>query len=147
MPPPRPTERVGFTPRWQGDNQTHKVELEVLRPGLRVRHRGGYEDMSRKKEVDFIVEGALLFRQLPGRQSLKVEMGRPERDRRRLLVPLRVSVPLEEVTVLPHAGRYIAQLELRIAALDKNGHRSELDTLPFVLQSSSPPAPACRPAA
>ncbi len=132
---------LGFTPRWRGNNQTHKVELEVLRPGLRVRHRGGFEDMSRQEEVDFIVEGALLFRQLPGRQNLKVEMGEPRRDGRRFLVPLKVHVPLDEVTVMPHGKRYIARLELRLAALDERGHRSELDVIPIVLMSSAPAAP------
>ena len=132
---------LGFTRRWRGDNLTRKVELEVLRPGLRARHRGGFQDMSRQKEVDYIVEGALLFGQLPGRRDLKVEMGKPQKDGRRLLVPLRLFVPLDAVTVLRDQGRYAARLELRIAALDKNGHRSELDTIPFELASPRPAAP------
>ncbi len=132
---------LGFTPYWQGNNQTHEVELEVLRPGLKVRHRGGFEDMSRQKEVDFIVEGALLFRQLPGRADLKVEMSEPRRDGRRLMVPLKVHVPLDQVTVMPHQGRYIVRLELRLAARDERGDRSELDVIPIVLQSASPATP------
>ena len=132
---------LGFTPRWQGNNKAHEVRLEVLRPGLEVRSRGGYEDMSRQKEVNFIVEGALLFGQLPGRQELEVEMGQPKRDGRRFLVPLRLHVPLDAVTVLPHEERYVARLELRVAALDERGNRSDLSLIPIVLQSASPAEP------
>ncbi len=132
---------LGFTPRWQGDGQSHEVELEILRPGLTVRHRGGFADMSRQKEVDFIVEGALLFGQLPGRQELKVEMGKRQPDGRRLLVPLRITVPLDAVTLLPEKGRHVARLELRIAALYEQGNRSQLAALPIELASPSPAAP------
>ena len=132
---------LGFTPRWQGDNQGHEVKLEVLRPGLKVRHRRGYEDMSRQKEVNFIVEGALLFGQLPGRAEFKAEVGTPRRDGRRLLVPLHLLVPLDEITVIPYEDRYVARLELRVAALDQRGNRSELAVIPITLQSASPATP------
>ncbi len=132
---------LGFSPQWRGDNRNHKVELEVLRPGLRVRHRGGFEDMSRQKEVDFIVEGAMLFGELPGSQPLRVEMGKPRRDGRRFLLPLKLFIPLDAVTVLVHRGRYVTRLELRLAAIDKNGHRSELDRIPITLSGSRPPVP------
>ncbi len=132
---------LGFTPSWQGDNESHEVQLEVLRPGLKVRHRGGFEDMSRQKEVDFIVEGALLFGQLPGQRDLEVEMGKPKRDGRSMLVPLRLRVPLDAVALLPHDGRHVARLELRIAALYEKGNRSQLAALPIELSSASPAAP------
>ncbi len=135
---------LGFTPTWRGDDQNHQIAIELLRPGLRMRYRKSYQDYSRRQEVSFMVESALLLGELPGAQPLQVEVGEPKKSLRRLLIPLKVTFPLDAVTVLSHRGRYETRLEIRIAAVDKNGHRSEVDLIPITLSGTRPPVPGQR---
>ena len=129
---------LGFTPDWKGDDRRHKIKLDVLRPGLKLRYREGFQDLSRSSEVDFMVESALLFGDLPGTGTLDFTMGPiPERGRK-ISVPLEIRIPMDEITLLPHQGRYVAELELRIAALDEFGDRNELTTIPVVLEGDGP---------
>ena len=129
---------LGFTPEWQGSDKSRKIKLDVLRPGLKLRYREGFQDLSRSSEVDFMVESALLFGSLPGTGTLGLAVGPiPERGRK-VKVPLEIRIPMDEITLLPHQGRYVAELELRIAALDEFGDRNELATVPVVIEGDGP---------
>ena len=132
---------LGFTPVWRGDDRGHRIRLSVLRPGLRLRYRKSYRDFSRSQEVSFMVESALLFGELPGAQPLHVEIGKPVRSKRKRMLPLKLTFPLDRITVLPHRGRYAVHLELRIVALDEGGHRSDVDLLPITLNGTRRPVP------
>jgi len=130
---------LGFTPEWQGDDRNHEIRLEVLKPGLEVRHREGYQDLSRDKEMTFLVESALLFGELQGSYPLRVELGAPSGGRRKVELPLYIRIPMDAVTMLPHDGRYVAELELRIGALDEHGDRNEIAAIPVRLEGEEPP--------
>jgi VWFA-related protein len=132
---------LGFVPDWQGDDENHKIKLEVLKPGLEIRYREGYQDLSRDKEIGFLVESALMFGELPGSYPLHVELGQPSRGRRKVELPMLIRIPMDAVTMLPVKGRYVAELELRIGALDENGDRNEISTVPVQLAGSDPPPP------
>jgi hypothetical protein len=130
---------MGFTPEWRGDDESRKIRLEVLKPGLKLRYRENFQDLSRAKEVDFMVESALLFGDLPGSGKLGLELGEAGRRGRRVEVPLQLTIPMDEITMLPHQGRYIAELELRVGALDQYGDRNEIAAVPVVLEGNMPP--------
>jgi VWFA-related protein len=132
---------LGFTPEWRGNDQVHDVEVKVLRKGLKVRSRESYQDLSRAREVSFMVESALLFEDLPWTAPLEVEVGRSSRRKGKRIVPLTVQIPLDEVTVLPQGDRYLAQLELRVVSMDDRGARSEVDLIPFQLVGTQEPRP------
>lgn len=132
---------LGLTPTWQGDDKNHQIRVVPRQEGLSVRHRSGFRDLSREQEVSFLVESALLFGELPDARSLDVRIG--ERSRagfRKAKVPLAMTIPMDAVTMIPHQGRFVAQLELRIAALDKGGDRSEMQVIPVVLSGTQRPA-------
>ncbi len=42
---------LGFTPTWEGNDKRHKVAVELTRPGLKVRSRENFLDLSRKAEA------------------------------------------------------------------------------------------------
>jgi len=132
---------LGFVPDWRGDDENHKIKLEVVKPGLEVRYREGYQDLSRDKEIGFLVESALMFGELPGSYPLHVELGQPSRGRRKVELPMLIRIPMDAVTMLPVKGRYVAELELRIGALDENGDRNDISTVPVQLAGSDPPPP------
>lgn len=138
----------GFTPRLQGDGTRHEVRLEVRRPGLRVRARSGYRDVSRAAELDLLAEAALRFD--PEREGgggavespLVVTLGEPRRKERRTMdVLLRVDVPYREITLLPAGDALVARLEIRVAVRDRYGEMSEMARVPLTIAREAPPPP------
>ena len=136
---------IGFVPAWHGDDRRHQVKVTVRRPGLHVGARSGYVDFSRSNEVTAEVESILLFGSGPGVRPLDLELGRPGKGHGQTMsVPLRLSIPTGELTLLPAAGDRIAELELRVAAIDAHGARSEIPVIPIRLAVPKAPAPTGR---
>lgn len=134
---------LGFTPQWKGDDKNHKIKLEVTRPGVKIRYREGFQDLSRSKELGFMLESALYFGDLPGAKPLEVRIGPLPKKGRRVTVSLEIRIPMDEITMLPYRGRYVAELELRIGAINEAGERNEISVVPVVLSGDElPPAGA-----
>jgi VWFA-related protein len=133
---------LGFTPQHKGDDHHYDVRLEVLKKGLRIRSRQGFQDLSKKTEVSMQVESALLFGNPPTMQPLTVELGKPQRGGRGTIkLPMTVRIPLDRVTMIPNGDQNVADLELRVAALDENGRRSEVSVLPIRIAGRGHAAP------
>lgn len=122
---------LGVTLERVRDGEDHRVKVAVLRPGLEARSRRGFTDFARVEEVEMAVEGALLLGE-PISRPLVVQVSQPElKRRRRIELPVRLTIPLDEVAMLPRGGRFEAHLELRVASLEPNGQRSDLETIPI----------------
>lgn len=131
---------LGFTPRLERNDKRHQIRVEVTRPGLEVRSRDNYFDLSRKSEVSMIVESALLFGNPPGAASMPIEVGKPvARGRREIEVPVTLAIPLSSMTLVPYEGRYVAELELRVSALDAKGNRADVPVIPIRLTADKEP--------
>lgn len=134
--------RLGFAPRWRGDGETHRVDVRTRRQGLEVRSRTELADLDRKSEVDLLVEGAQLFdRPLPGEGEIGAELGEVSRaGRGRIRVPLKLTIPLDKVTLVPQRGGYAARLELRVAARNEEGLLADVPVMPVEILRSEAPA-------
>ena len=134
---------LGFEPPRNEDDEGHEVEVRVDgHPKLRVRSRRSYLDMSRSTEVTMLVEGALLFGGAPGFQTLGVHLGAPERARfRKIQVPMKVTIPLDQVQLLPIAGRWTNELEFRVTVIDEHGGRSETPVEKILISGTKEPQP------
>lgn len=127
---------LGFSPTWKGDDDRHRVKLSVMRPGLRLRTREDYVDISRQREVSMAVESGLLFGAPPSTDLLELELGETQSGKRgRMTLPFTVSVPGDQLTFVPEAGSLVAQLELRVAAIDDRGDRSEIPVIPISIRA------------
>lgn len=138
---------IGFEPSWRGDDGRHAVAIGVLREGLTARTRTSYVDFSRSREVTAAVESVLLFGSGPGVLSLDLEVGEPTTVSSRVMrVPISLELPTAQLTLLPGAEGVIAELELRVAAIDDHGGRSEVPVVPMrvVVGDGREPAPSCR---
>jgi hypothetical protein len=127
---------LGFTPDWKGTDRAHQVRIEVKRPGLEVRSRRSYTDLSRQTEVTMMTESALLFGNPPSSEPLLVKLGEPTSLRTRsATLPVTVMIPVHLLTFLPHEKGYVAATELRVAVLDEAGQTAEIPVieLPIVL--------------
>jgi len=132
---------IGFTPEFKRDDARHKLKVEVARPGLEVRARENYLDLSRRGEATMTIESAVLFGSPASDGRLPIEIGSPASSGwRQMDLPLTVAIPAADVTFVPLAGKYVGELELRVAALDKDGHRSDIPAMPFKLTLPERPA-------
>jgi VWFA-related protein len=133
---------LGFSPSWQRNDKGHQIKLEARNADLRVRSRTGFLDLSRKAEVSMEVESALLFGNPPDALQMPMKVGtitRPGREETD--IPLTLGLPVSLMTVVPVGGKFVAQLELRIAASDDAGNDSEIPVIPVTLTSAQPPVP------
>jgi VWFA-related protein len=130
---------LGFTPTWKRNDQSHRVEIEAVRPGLEVRSRGNFLDLSRRAEISMKVESALLLGGLPGAAPLPLRLGVPKRTKKgQLEIPLTLGVPADLLTMIPQDGQYTTQVELRVAATDDEGNGSDIPVIPLTLSSPRP---------
>lgn len=130
---------LGFQAPMRGDGGARSIEVEVLRDGLTVRHRQSYRDLTRQERADQRAEAALLVGNATG-PPLDATLGEPRTKRRSMKVPITLRIPMDWVTMTPKGdGVYAAELELRVAALDDDGDRSEIAALPVALSGPEPP--------
>ncbi len=117
---------LGFEPPRNEDDRLHNIEVRLPgHPDLRVRTREHYLDMSRATELGMLVEGALLLGGSPGAESLDVSFGEPRKAGfRRLDVPMKVTVRLDDVELLPVDGQWANDLEFRIRLMNKWGDQA-----------------------
>jgi len=131
---------LGFTPSWQGNDKRHKVEVEVLKPGFKVRSREDFLDLSRRAETSMMVESAMLFGGAPDSAPLAIQVGQPVASgRREMEVPIVLAIPVDAISFVQVGGKYAAELELRVAAVDTGGSRAAVPVIPVTLTAESQP--------
>jgi VWFA-related protein len=138
---------LGFTPSWQRDDGSHKVEVEMTRRRLKARARRGFLDLSRPAEVAMKVESAVLFGGLPEGKPLTLHLGTPVKAKGKGLgvteIPVTLDIPVAAVTLLPgDDGHYKGEAELRLAALDEQGNQSTAPAVRIGLSSAKAPSVA-----
>ena len=134
---------LGFEPQRREDDEVHDVEVRLVGyPDYRVRSREGYVDMSRGSEVTMMVEGALLFGNPPSAKPLGVRFGKPQRaGLGKMILPVEIAIPLDEVQLLPVAGVWQNELEFRVTVMDKNGSRSDTPVEKIRIAGNQQPQP------
>ena len=131
---------LGFTPAWQGNDKRHKVAVAVTPRGLKVRARTDFLDLSRRAETSMIVESAMLFGNAPDAQSIPLQVGTPAAaGRKEMDVPVSLAIPVGAITFVPIEGKYTAELELRVSAVDTGGNRAPVPVLPVTLKAAEQP--------
>lgn len=131
---------LGFTPSWQGNDKRHKVEVSVTHPGFKVRYREDFLDLSRKAEVSMQVESAMMFGNGPDAAPLLIKMGQPVASgRREMDLPVTLGIPAQALAFVPVNGKYTAEVELRVSAVDAGGSRAPVPVIPITITTDTPP--------
>lgn len=120
---------LGFTPSWKADDRSHSIRVEPRRPGVEIRARTSFPDLSRKTRNAMKAESVLLFGGSQNDRKLRVLLGKARSlGRREVELPITVGVPLEALALTPSGRGYIAEAPLAVAALDEQGGRAEIPT-------------------
>jgi VWFA-related protein len=117
---------LGFTPAWKADDRGHAVTVEVRRPGLLVRSRGGFADLSHQAQAAMKAEGVLLFGGSRDDGRLIVELGEPKRQGGAYEVPVTLGVPVEALALTPKGKGYLAEVPLAVSTEEGDGRRANL---------------------
>ena len=131
---------LGFTSDRRANNQRHRVRLEARDASLKVRTRRDFVDFSRDIEIEMMVEGALLFQEPDDESDFDILIGETRRvERKKMEVPIRLAIPVEELTHLFYDGNYLANMTVTIAVKDKRDTLSTVQTMPFQASNSNRP--------
>lgn len=132
---------LGFTPAWKADDRGHSVKVEVRRPGLAVRSRGGFADVSRRTQAAMKAESVLLFGGVKDDRRLIVELGEARRSRGAFEVPVTLGVPVEALALTPKGKGYLADIPLAVSTEEEDGRTANLSGPHLqVALTSLPPA-------
>ncbi|HMB54956.1 MAG TPA: VWA domain-containing protein [Thermoanaerobaculia bacterium] len=137
---------LGFTPPGDADDRRHRVRVVVDAPGVRVRARKSYFDLTATAERTMAVESALIFGGVRGldlgaASGLVAELGDAERGGRRVEVPIVVHIPTDMLTAVPEGDEWLARVELRVGSRDGRGRVSDVAAAPVELRFPEDPKP------
>ncbi len=134
---------LGFNAPGGENDALHDIEVRLPGyPDLQVRSRRHYRDMSKSTEFTLLVEGSLMFGGLPGKNVLEVQFGTPRKAGfRKVLVPMWVTIPVDDLTLLPMDGQWTNDVEFRISVVDKHGDRSRSLGTRIPIRYSEAPLP------
>lgn len=132
---------LGFSPDRDFDDRRHMIEVEMRQPdGAKIRHRRSFVDLSQQTQKAMENESLVYMDGEGG--DLAVTLGEVRAKGKNLDVPVVVSIPMDWVTMVPQTAgsdQYVGDLELRIAAMDSTGRRSDTTVVPVQLSGPEPP--------
>src|SRR5262249_35017803 len=117
---------LGFAPEWRADGRSHQIQVEVRRPGLKVRSRSGFSDLSKAAGASLRTENLLLFGNGQDVRPIQVETGAPQRAGLLSIdLPVTLIVPADLLTPLPVGGGYELRARLAMSSLDRWGGKTQ----------------------
>jgi hypothetical protein len=117
------------------------VTVEVRRPGLAVRSRSGFSDLSHRTETAMKAESVLLFGGAQEDHRLLLKIGEPKQKGKIFEVPVTVGVPVEALALTPQEKGYLAEVPAAVLAEDQDGRRADLPGLHLKIVVAQPPPP------
>lgn len=130
---------LGFVPAHSGDGRAHSVKVRVAKKGLQVRHRSSYRDKSAETRFMESVRASLHhgWEANPLQADLELGSSSPY-EGGNVIVPVTVSVPFSEVTLLPRGTEHSGKLRLVVAVIDEDGRTSipEAESLPLTIPNA-----------
>jgi VWFA-related protein len=133
---------LGFSPEWRADGQKHRIDVKVLRPGLKARSRSGFADLSKGEEAGLKTDSVLLFGHRPDAVKVEIETGPPKwAGLGTIELPVTLLVPIKVLTALPVEGGYELRARLSMNISDRWGGKSQSRDVPLVLKVPEAPRP------
>jgi len=126
---------LGYRSPAAGDDEYHRIDVRVKRPGMKVRHRQGFVDKPQQERVADRTLSSLVFRMESNPLGVAIDFGEPEKKSRRAYeMPVLVRIPIRDVTLLPNGDVQEGRLRIYVVVEDAKGGVSELYQFPFPVQ-------------
>lgn len=125
---------LGYSPVGTSEGRYHHLEVKLDGPrgkGLRVRHREGYRDKPVTTRMADTTLATLHYGYQKNGLGVQLEFGQTRReDDGQYLVPLRVKIPMAEISFLPQEDFQRGRLRVFVAARDSNGGTAPVQEVP-----------------
>lgn len=119
-------------------DRPHQIEVKVNRPGLRTRYRSGYMEKTIETRTAEAVTAALFYPRTDNPIKFTLTVGDPKSySNENYLVPVRMSIPLDGVTMIPENDVYRGRLYVYFVVLDADGKQSDLQVRPLEIKIPS----------
>lgn len=123
---------IGYRSSRGGVDRPHRIEVRVNKSGLRVRYRAGYLEKTIETRTAEAVTAALYYARSDNPMKLGVAVGKPRAyGAENYLVPVKISIPIDSVTLVPEGPDYHGRLYVYFVVLDSEGKQSDLQIRPL----------------
>ncbi len=110
----------------RGDGRTHKIEVRVRRPGVKVRYLEEYRDKSADQQMADRTLSSVMLGTRANPLDAKVELGKAKRQKDGLYrLPIEVQVPMANLVLLPGEISHSGKLTLVLVVSDLDGGLSD----------------------
>lgn len=129
---------LGFTPVG-ATGRYHRIEVDVKRKGLVVRHRDGFRDKSTPMRMADSTLATLYFGYESNDLGVRLDIGQGtlQSDSEHFLVPVMVRIPIDSIDFLPHGDLRRGRLRLFLVAMDAEGGLSPVQDVPIPIELSA----------
>jgi VWFA-related protein len=118
---------LGYRSAKGASDRPHKIEVSVKKKGLKVRTRTSFVEKSVETKTAEAVLASLHYSRSDNPLQASMSVGEPKPyDRENYLLPVRISVPIGKLGLLPSGDRYEGQFFVYFAVLDVSGKQSDL---------------------
>ena len=128
---------LGFQATGKAAKESHRIKVDLKKErgkGLRVRHRSDYTRRSREDKMASATVAALLYNSVDNPLEVSMNPGEGQkRDDGRMVVPVDLQIPLENVTLLPNQGVHAARISLFVTVKNERGEARPVQKVPFAL--------------
>ncbi|HYG64267.1 MAG TPA: VWA domain-containing protein [Thermoanaerobaculia bacterium] len=117
---------LGYSPSQRRSGKSHKIEVKVKRPGLKVRHRESYRERTSSEVMSDKVLAALMFGSRENPLEIGLQLGGPGTEKGKGAVPVTVKLPLSKLVLLPRGEFHEGRVTIFVAARDSEGRNSPI---------------------
>ncbi len=111
---------LGYSPPHTADDEFHKIEVKVKRPGLKIRHFEGYREKDPMAQLQDLTLSALHYDLEDNQLEVRLDPGDQVRSKgERFLVSVTVKVPFQKLLLVPQAEFHTAQVSLFVIAREE----------------------------
>ncbi len=131
---------LGYRAPKPGDGRYHKIEVKARRKGLKIRHRRGYRDRPLTDRMADTVRAGLHFGVAENPMGIEVAVGKGEdtastpEDRGRHVVAVKVSIPLDQVVLVPRGETHEGRVRIFLSVRDQDGRESPVQEVEVPLR-------------
>ncbi|MEO8218290.1 MAG: VWA domain-containing protein, partial [Acidobacteriota bacterium] len=112
---------LAYSPAHPSDGAYHRISVKVTRPGLQVRSREGYLDLSADQKLEQSLKSPITFAKEKGSLPVSIRVGLPEQGAGKMIVPITASMPLRSVTFLPRDSEELGRVHIYLTIYDSSG--------------------------
>jgi VWFA-related protein len=117
---------LAFKPQHFGDGKYHRLDVKVKKDGVRVRHRGGYLDVPLAERIVDRTMAAAVHGVADNPLGISVATAGEitARDDGTFLVPVIITVPIEQLVLIPSEEEHQGQISIHLTVRDNSGDLS-----------------------